>query len=259
MDRTSGAGWRFNPPPGWPQAPADWQPTPGWTPPADWPPMPPGWQLWLPAESPQGGSVRAASGRTGVPWHHRTWGTLLLLVLFFPVGLYLMWRRQPWRSGIKWTLTGAVALFVAIAAAGSSTPSPTPASKASVPLASQPASLPVTTSASQPAVSIVATTSAPSPTRRPATTPTTKAPVVAPSPTKPRTSQPVLVPPPTTVAPPVQHSSAPISSCYPLTNGGNCYEPGEFCRKSDHGATGIAGNGERIVCRDNNGWRWEPV
>jgi hypothetical protein len=58
------------------------------------------------------------------------------------------------------------------------------------------------------------------------------------------------------VAPP---SPAPVSSCYPLTNGGNCYEPGEFCRKSDHGATGIAGNGERIVCSYNNGWRWEPV
>lgn len=48
-------------------------------------------------------------------------------------------------------------------------------------------------------------------------------------------------------------------ACTPLTNGGKCYEPGEFCRKSDHGATGVAGNGETIVCTDNNGWRWEPV
>jgi hypothetical protein len=48
-------------------------------------------------------------------------------------------------------------------------------------------------------------------------------------------------------------------SCRPLTNGGNCYEPGEFCRASDHGTSGIAGDGKRIVCRDNHGWRWEPA
>ena len=49
------------------------------------------------------------------------------------------------------------------------------------------------------------------------------------------------------------------ASCYPLTNGGNCYEPGEFCRDSDHGVSGVAGDGERIICEDNNGWRWEPA
>lgn len=49
------------------------------------------------------------------------------------------------------------------------------------------------------------------------------------------------------------------SACYPTTNGGNCYEPGEFCRKSDHGASGIAGDGRAIVCSNNDGWRWEPA
>jgi hypothetical protein len=46
--------------------------------------------------------------------------------------------------------------------------------------------------------------------------------------------------------------------CYPLTNGGNCYEPGEYCRDSDHGVSGVAGDGEAITCLDNDGWRWEP-
>lgn len=50
----------------------------------------------------------------------------------------------------------------------------------------------------------------------------------------------------------------PQTSCTPLTNGGNCYEPGEYCRNSDHGSSGVAGNGENITCVDNNGWRWEP-
>ncbi|HEX5191705.1 MAG TPA: phospholipase D-like domain-containing protein [Solirubrobacteraceae bacterium] len=46
--------------------------------------------------------------------------------------------------------------------------------------------------------------------------------------------------------------------CYPRSGSGNCYEPGEYCSKADHGKSGIAGNGEAIVCEDNNGWRWEP-
>ncbi|TVZ04236.1 Ig-like domain repeat protein [Trebonia kvetii] len=50
----------------------------------------------------------------------------------------------------------------------------------------------------------------------------------------------------------------PKPACYPLSNEGTCYEPGEFCRTADHGKTGIAGDGERIICEDNNGWRWEP-
>jgi len=50
----------------------------------------------------------------------------------------------------------------------------------------------------------------------------------------------------------------PTSSCYPLTNGGNCYEPGEYCRTSDYGSSGVAGDGKTITCENNNGWRWEP-
>jgi len=64
-------------------------------------------------------------------------------------------------------------------------------------------------------------------------------------------------PPPTTSAPAAAPSTP--SSCYPLTNGGNCYEPGEYCRNSDHGTSGVAGDGKRIICEDNDGWRWEPV
>src|SRR5262249_38304509 len=59
--------------------------------------------------------------------------------------------------------------------------------------------------------------------------------------------------PKTTTAPP-----AP-SGCYPTTSGGNCYEPGEFCPRADAGMSGVAGNGEAIICEDNNGLRWEPA
>jgi len=59
-------------------------------------------------------------------------------------------------------------------------------------------------------------------------------------------------------APTPTPSPTPSSTCYPLTNGGNCYEPGEYCRNSDHGTSGVAGDGETITCEDNSGWRWEP-
>ena len=48
------------------------------------------------------------------------------------------------------------------------------------------------------------------------------------------------------------------SSCSPKSNKGNCYEPGQMCRKSDRGSSGVSGDGENITCRDNDGWRWEP-
>jgi hypothetical protein len=59
--------------------------------------------------------------------------------------------------------------------------------------------------------------------------------------------------PKTTTAPP-----AP-SGCYPTTSSGNCYRAGEFCPQADAGMSGIAENGEAIICEDNNGLRWEPA
>jgi hypothetical protein len=67
-------------------------------------------------------------------------------------------------------------------------------------------------------------------------------------------AQPTTPPPPTPPAAP-----QPAASCYPISDEDTCYEPGEFCRDDDHGMTGLAGDGETIVCEDNDGWRWEPV
>jgi len=87
----------------------------------------------------------------------------------------------------------------------------------------------------------------------PATSPT---PIVTPTPTP----TPTPIPPPPTPAPaPAPVATAAPAGCYPLSNSGRCYLPGEFCRTSDHGATGVAANGEPIRCVDRNGWRWEPA
>jgi hypothetical protein len=86
---------------------------------------------------------------------------------------------------------------------------------------------------------------------KPKRTHTAVAPSQAVAPSTPAQTTPAAAPePPATTAP---------ASCYPLTNGGNCYESGEYCRNADHGASGVAGDGEAITCEYNNGWRWEPA
>ena len=51
---------------------------------------------------------------------------------------------------------------------------------------------------------------------------------------------------------------ASASACHPLSNSGHCCRAGQFCRYADAGKKGIASNGSRIICRNNNGLRWEP-
>ncbi len=38
---------RFDPPPGWPAPPPDWEPPEGWQPDPSWPPAPEGWTFWV--------------------------------------------------------------------------------------------------------------------------------------------------------------------------------------------------------------------
>jgi hypothetical protein len=104
-----------------------------------------------------------------------------------------------------------------------------------------------------------AAASVPPTTIPPATTtvpPTTVPPTTIPPTTTPPTTVPPTVPPSTVPAAP---AATPTSTCTPLSNSGTCYEPGEYCRATDHGANGVAGDGEAITCADNNGWRWEPA
>jgi hypothetical protein len=69
-------------------------------------------------------------------------------------------------------------------------------------------------------------------------------------------------PPAAPAAPSPPAASAPAASpagCYPLSDEGTCYQPGEYCRDSDQGMTGVAGDGGSIICEDNDGLRWEPT
>jgi hypothetical protein len=90
---------------------------------------------------------------------------------------------------------------------------------------------------------------------RPRQAPVAAAAAQAPPSTPPPSARPAPPPPPTTSPPAPQ----PQASCYPLSDEGTCYEPGEYCRDSDQGMAGIAGDGRTIVCEDNDGLRWEPT
>jgi hypothetical protein len=48
-----------------------------------------------------------------------------------------------------------------------------------------------------------------------------------------------------------------VGTCSIVSNSGNCYSAGQFCRSSDHGAATETASGARIKCTySSNAWRW---
>jgi hypothetical protein len=110
-----------------------------------------------------------------------------------------------------------------------------------------------TNKSNTPAAATSLSSPGPSPTNSIVSTP-------APTPTLTLTTAPPTLPATTApAAPPVTAAAPPAAACSPRTSSGNCYKPGEFCPKSDHDASGVAGDGENITCENNDGWRWEPA
>ena len=162
--------------------------------------------------------------------------------------------RKPWpaRHKVLTALLGFCGLvfIIGIAAAASSSSSSTPAATSSliVKTPTATASPTATKTATAPRTATTAPPTTPAP---PATQAQTAAAVQRTAPSTPAQT--------TSAAPPAPPASTAPASCYPLSNEGTCYEPGEFCRKADHGKSGVAGDGKAIECEDNDGWRWEPV
>ncbi|MEV5842014.1 hypothetical protein AB0M32_08565 [Streptomyces sp. NPDC051985] len=49
-------------------------------------------------------------------------------------------------------------------------------------------------------------------------------------------------------------------TCTIVSNAGNCYSAGQFCRNSDHGAVTTTAGGVKIECAySSNAWRWTYV
>lgn len=49
-------------------------------------------------------------------WYQKPLWIIVLLFLFFPVGLFLMWKYSNWSKQAKWAVTGAFAVFVVLLA-----------------------------------------------------------------------------------------------------------------------------------------------
>ncbi|MFF7919888.1 hypothetical protein ACFZDP_01790 [Streptomyces mirabilis] len=50
--------------------------------------------------------------------------------------------------------------------------------------------------------------------------------------------------------------SGDTGTCSIVSNSGNCYEAGQYCRNRDHGASTTSAGGASITCAYRNGWRW---
>ncbi len=62
--------------------------------------------------------------RNKAKWYQSTVGIIALLILFFPAGLFLMWKYAVWNKKVKWGVTnGFILLFVISAIVGNLTPS----------------------------------------------------------------------------------------------------------------------------------------
>ncbi|MGW2742846.1 hypothetical protein [Streptomyces sp. NPDC001450] len=49
-------------------------------------------------------------------------------------------------------------------------------------------------------------------------------------------------------------------TCTIVSNAGNCYSAGQFCRNSDHGAITTTAGGTKIKCTySSNAWRWTYI
>lgn len=45
-------------------------------------------------------------------WYHTNTGTVVVLFLFFPLGLYFVWKYGSWKLSTKWKITGALFLVL---------------------------------------------------------------------------------------------------------------------------------------------------
>ena len=59
-------------------------------------------------------------------WYQQTRVIIASLWLFFPAGLYLMWRYASWSKRWKWGITGIAAALVALTALGAALPAEDP-------------------------------------------------------------------------------------------------------------------------------------
>jgi hypothetical protein len=56
--------------------------------------------------------------QTELKWHQKPTSIIILLVLFFPVGLYYMWKNDIWTKKTRWIVTASLAILFLVNAFG---------------------------------------------------------------------------------------------------------------------------------------------
>ncbi|HUD44386.1 MAG TPA: hypothetical protein VMR41_02485 [Patescibacteria group bacterium] len=77
-------------------------------------------------------------------WYKGNGGIIALLIFFFPVGLFLMWKYAHWNKAVKWVITAIFAIFVfaSINSSNSTTNQTQTSSNSSTTSTSQPTATP---------------------------------------------------------------------------------------------------------------------
>lgn len=58
--------------------------------------------------------------QTELKWYQKPTGVILLLIIFFPVGLYLMWKNDMWTKKTRQIVTAVIAVFLLANSGGKS-------------------------------------------------------------------------------------------------------------------------------------------
>ncbi|MDD3157273.1 hypothetical protein [Anaeromusa sp.] len=64
--------------------------------------------------------------KNGLPFYHQSWFVVVMLFVFFPVGLFLMWRYGSWNSKVKLVISFIFLAAVISNIASPSKPAPPP-------------------------------------------------------------------------------------------------------------------------------------
>jgi len=51
-------------------------------------------------------------------WYQKQSGIIILLIIFFPIGLYQMWKNKLWSKGIRWGVTVSFIILAIVANSG---------------------------------------------------------------------------------------------------------------------------------------------
>ncbi|MCX5195495.1 hypothetical protein OOK31_16550 [Streptomyces sp. NBC_00249] len=163
-------------------------------------------------------------------------------------------RRRPGgplRRAFVALLVAGVAVACGPAEGGGPAVSAPPTLSSSAPTTEAPSPTPsLTPSPSASPTTSATPTTAPKPTPTPPSGSDYKAPGSDPAPTRAATKP---APRPTTEAP----AEPAKADCEIVSNAGNCYNAGQYCRNADVGRSTHAGNGRMIHCRqDGSKARW---